>query len=87
MQDAGSAKIEYRAPIRLSDQLKLQFRCSFYFLRYVWAISAVIAVVVLSLNAMSLWEDPWSLLSPHISGLLAGQLIGPIILTVRRVFR
>jgi hypothetical protein len=87
MGDAESTKIEYRTPSRLSDQVRLQLRCSFYFLRYLWVISAVVAVIVLILNEMSLWADPWSLLMPITAGLAAGTLTSPIILVVRRVFR
>ncbi|MGD0190676.1 MAG: YcxB family protein [Rhizomicrobium sp.] len=81
------AKIEYRAPGRLLDSLKLRFRCSFYLLRYFWAISAVIVVAAFSLNAMSLWADPLAILIPLAAGLAAGTLAGPIILIVRRPFQ
>lgn len=85
--DAESTKIEYRTQSRLSDSLKLQFRCSFHLLRYLWLISAIITVVLLSLNAMSLWADPWAILTPIAFGLVAGTLAGPTILVVRRLFR
>ncbi|HET7086077.1 MAG TPA: hypothetical protein VFI23_14980 [Rhizomicrobium sp.] len=87
MADISSDKIEYRTPCRLSDQIKLQFRCSFYFLRYFWIISAVVAAIIIFLNAMSLWADPWSLLMPIIAGLIGGSLAGPIIVVTRRAFR
>jgi hypothetical protein len=80
-------QIEYRTPNRLLDSLKLQFRCSFYLLRYVWIFSAIILIVLLSLNAMSLWSDPWAILVPLAAGLVGGTLASPIILIVRRVFR
>jgi hypothetical protein len=85
--DAEGAKIEYRTQGRLSDSIKLQFRCSFHLLRYLWMISAIILVVLLCLNAMSLWSDPWAILMPIAAGLVAGTLAGPIALIVRRLFR
>lgn len=84
MQDM---KIEYRTQCHLSDQIKLQFRYSFYLLKYLWLASAVVAAIVLILNAMSLWADPWSLIGPIIAGLLGGTFAGPIILVARRLFR
>jgi hypothetical protein len=87
MQGSTNTKIEYRTQCRLSDQIKLQFRCSFYFLRYIWAISAVVAVLVIGLHAVSLWADPWAVLTPILFGLAAGSLVSPLILTVRRMFR
>jgi hypothetical protein len=56
-------------------------------LRYFWAASAVILVALLSLNAMSLWDDPWAILLPIACGLVAGTLASPIVLIVRRLFR
>jgi len=85
--DEEGTKIEYRTSSRLSDSLKLQFRCSFHLLRYLWAIGAVALVVLLSLRAMSLWDDPWAVLLPVICGLVVGTVVGPIILIVRRLFR
>src|ERR1700733_2027609 len=85
--DAEGVKIEYRTPGRLSDSLKLQFRCSFYLLRYLWVISAILLIVLLSLNAMSLWADPWAILMPVAAGLVGGTLASPIALTVRRLFK
>lgn len=85
--DAEGTKIEYRTPGALSDSLKLQFRCSFYLLRYVWIVSAIILAVVLSLNAISLWADPWAILIPVACALIGGTLAGPIVLIVRRPFR
>jgi hypothetical protein len=85
--DAEGAKIEYRTTGRLSDSLRLQFRCSFHLLRYLWLISAISLVVLLSLNIMSLWADPWSILMPLAAGLIGGTLAGPAILIVRWPFR
>ncbi len=85
--DAEGAKIEYRTLGRLSDSLKLQLCCSFYLLRYLWIVAAIMLVVLLSLNAMSLWADPWAILMPIAAGLVSGTLAAPLILIARRPFR
>jgi hypothetical protein len=85
--EAEHAKIEYRTPGRLSDSLRLQLRCSFHLLRYLWIASAVILAMVFSLNAISLWADPWAVMVVMASGLLGGTLAGPIMLIARRLFR
>jgi hypothetical protein len=85
--DTESTKIEYRTQGRLSDSLKLQLRCSFYFLRYLWVVAAIMLIVLLALDAMSLWPDPWAILMPVAAGLIAGTLTAPLVLIVRRLFR
>ena len=84
---AEGDKIEYRTPGRLSDSLKLQFRCSLYVMRFFWSIAAIIAVVVLILSAFTLWDDPWTILAPVVAGVVAGTLWGPLLLIVRHPFR
>jgi hypothetical protein len=84
---AEGVKIEYRTPSRLSDSLKLQLRCSFYALRYLWILAAIAVVVVFSLSALSLWNDPWDMLMPIAAGVIGGTLAGPFVLIVRRAFR
>jgi len=85
--DTKVTKIEYRVSNRLLDSLKLQLRCSFLALRYLWLISAIILIVLLFLNALSFWPNPWAILLPVVAGLAGGTLIGPITLIVRRLFR
>ena len=80
-------KIEYRTPNRLLDSLKLQFRCSVYALRYLWIISPIFLIILLSANGMSFRPNSWAILLPLVGGLAGGTLIGPTILIVRRLFR
>lgn len=80
-------KIEYRTQSRLFDSLKVHFRSSFHVLRYCWMLYPIIVVVLLSLHALSLWDDPGLILVPMIAGLAGGTLAGPAVLIARRLFR
>lgn len=85
--EAEQPKIEYRTSGRFSDSLKVQFRCSFHMLRYLWIASALIVALVFFLNVKSLWADPWAVVGVLASGLVGGTLAGPVILIARRLFR